>query len=143
VALVCGGTTFTLDRVADTPTSYRGVSFPTESLLGPGKIALETLCGQDFLFGHRETDTVITMPAFVPQRICPPYHFDIKRNRQGYWIARDRDGLAGGTFLTCKDAVRFALFETGGDSAHVHTDPGPEAARIDGARAHRRTRALQ
>jgi hypothetical protein len=96
-----------------------------------------------FLFGHRETDTVITMPAFVPLRICPPYHFDIKRNRQGYWIARDRDGLAGGTFLTCKDAVRFALFETGGDSAHVHTDPGPEAARIDGARAHRRTRALR
>ena len=65
------------------------------------------------------------MPAFVPQRICPPYDFDIKRNRQGYWVARDRDGLAGGTFLTCKDAVRFALFETGGDSAHVHTDPGP------------------
>jgi hypothetical protein len=108
--------------------------------LEPGKIALETLCGQDLLFGHRETDTVITMPAFVPQRICPPYHFDIKRNRQGYWIARDRDGLAGGTFLTCKDAVRFALFETGGDSAHVHTDPEPQAARIDGARAHRRTR---
>ena len=83
------------------------------------------------------------MPAFVPLRICPPYHFDIKRNRQGHWIARDRDGLAGGTFLTCKDAVRFALFETGGNSAHVHTDPEPEAARIDGARAHRRTRALQ
>jgi hypothetical protein len=110
------------------------------SLLDPGKIALETLCGQDFLFGHRETDTVITMPAFVPQRISPPYHFDIKRNRQGYWIARDR--LAGGTFLTCKDAVRFALFETGGDSAHVHTAPEPEAARIDGARARRRPRRL-
>jgi len=54
----------------------------------------------------------------------------------------DRDGLAGGTFLTCKDALRFALFETGGDSAHVHTHPEPEGAR-DGARAHRRTRALQ
>jgi hypothetical protein len=79
------------------------------------------------------------MPAFVPQRIWPPYHF----NRQGYWIARDRDGLAGGTFLTCKDAVRFALFETGDDSTHVHPDPGPEGARIDGARAHRRPRALQ
>jgi hypothetical protein len=96
-----------------------------------------------FYSGICETDTVITMPAFVPQRICPPYHFDIKRNRQGYWIARDRDGLAGGTFLTYKDAVRFALFETGGDSAQVHTDPGPGAARINGARAHRRTRALQ
>jgi hypothetical protein len=97
----------------------------------PGKIALDTLWGQDLLFGRRETDAVITMPAFVPQRVCPPYHFDIKRNRQGYWIARDRDGLAGGTFLTCKDAVRFALFETGGDSAHIHTYPEPKAARID------------
>jgi hypothetical protein len=42
--------------------------------------------------------------------------------------------------LTCKDAVRFALFETGGDSAHVHPYPEPKAARIDGPRAHRRTR---
>ena len=70
----------------------------------------------EFLFGHRETDTVITMPAFLPQRICPPYHFDIKRNRQGYWIARDRDGLAGGTFLTCKDAVRFVTYVSGPDT---------------------------
>src|SRR6202030_4198086 len=49
-----------------------------------------------------ETDAVITMPAFVPKLVCTPYHFDIKRNRQGYWIARDRGGLAGGTFLTRK-----------------------------------------
>jgi hypothetical protein len=76
------------------------------------------------------------MPAFVPQRVCPPYHFDIKRSRQGYWIARDRDGLAGGIFLTCKDAVRFAMFETGGDSARVHTYPEPNAVRIDGPRPH-------
>src|SRR5260221_13437705 len=96
-----------------------------------------------FLFGHRETDTVITMPAFVPLRICPPYHFAIKRNRQGYWIARDRDGLAGGTFLTCKDAVRFALFETGGQSTHVHTGPGDEGARNDCARVHPPSYALQ
>src|SRR5260221_2867675 len=88
-----------------------------------------------FLFGHRETDTVITMPAFVPLRICPPYHFDIKRSRQGYWIARDRDGLAGGTFLTCKDAVRFALFETAGDSAHVPILPDPKPTRAGLARA--------
>ena len=91
-----------------------------------------------FIRGH-ETDAVITMPDFVPKLVCTPYHFDIKRNRQGYWIARDRGGLAGGTFLTRKDAEHFALFETGGDSAHVHTYPEPKAARIDGARAHRRS----
>ena len=65
-----------------------------------------------FIRGH-ETDAITTMPAFVPKLVCTPYHFDIKRNRQGYWIARDRGGLAGGTFLTRKDAVHFALFEAG------------------------------
>jgi hypothetical protein len=55
----------------------------------------------------------------------------------GVCLVQQRDpiqtakGLAGGTFLTFKDAVRFALFETGGDSAHVHTHPEPEGARID------------
>jgi hypothetical protein len=43
-ALALQKTTFTLDRVADAPISYRRVSFPTESLLEPGKIALEILC---------------------------------------------------------------------------------------------------
>jgi len=69
------------------------------------------------------------MPDFVPMRICPPYHFDIKRNRRGYWIVRDHCGLSGGTFLTQKDALRFALFESGGDSARVHTYPELKAAR--------------
>jgi hypothetical protein len=77
------------------------------------------------------------MPNFSPIRSCPPYHFDIKRNRRGYWIVRDRRGLAGGTFVTCKDALRFALFEAGGDSARVHTHPERKAAR-DGASAQRR-----
>jgi hypothetical protein len=70
------------------------------------------------------------MPAFVPILVCTPYHFDIKRNRQGYWIARDRGGLAGGTFLTRKDAEHFALFETGGDNAHVHTYPEGNGRRF-------------
>ena len=69
------------------------------------------------------------MPDFVPMRICPPYHFDIKRNRRGYWIVRDRRGLVGGAFFTSKDALRFALFESGGDSARVHTYSEPKAAR--------------
>ena len=46
------------------------------------------------------------MPAFAFQHVYSPHHFDIKRNRHGYWIARDRDGLVGGTFLTRKDALR-------------------------------------
>lgn len=63
------------------------------------------------------------MPGFAPQRVFAPYHFDIKRGRRGYWTVRDRGGLTGGTFLTRKDALRFALFEAGGDSAQVHLPP--------------------
>ena len=76
------------------------------------------------------------MPNFAPTRICLPYDFDVKRNRQGLWIVRDRCGLAGGIFLTRKDAVHFALFEAGGDTTHVHTHPAAKAAR-NGKRPHR------
>ena len=76
------------------------------------------------------------MPDFVPIPISSPYHFDIKRNRRGYWIVRDRRGLVGGAFFTSEDALRFALFESGGDSAHVHTHPEPKAA--NDTSAHRR-----
>ena len=60
------------------------------------------------------------MTDFAPRGARLPHHFDIRHHPHGYWIARDRDGLIGGAFLTCKDALRFALFETGGDSAYVH-----------------------
>jgi hypothetical protein len=54
---------------------------------------------------------------------CPvrePYDFEIAPDRRGHWVARDKDGLIGGVFRTRKDAVRFALFEVGGDRARVH-----------------------
>jgi hypothetical protein len=60
------------------------------------------------------------MTDFAPLRVCSPHHFDIRHDRRGHWVARDRDGLTGGTFLTHRDAVRFALFETGGDASYVH-----------------------
>jgi hypothetical protein len=90
---------------------------------------LEILFDHSLLFGRRETNSVATMPAFAPQRVCPPYIFDIKRSRQGRWVARDRAGLTGGTFLTRKDAVHFALFEVGGDTARVHVPPEKRQAR--------------
>jgi len=60
------------------------------------------------------------MTHFAPLRVCLPHHFDIRHDRHGHWIARDRNGLTGGTFLTQRDAMRFALFETGGDASCVH-----------------------
>jgi hypothetical protein len=71
------------------------------------------------------------MSDFVPRRIDPPYHFDIEHDPHGRWTARDRDGLAGGTFLTRKDAMRFALSETGGNRGHVHVSRA--ARRLTGA----------
>ena len=60
------------------------------------------------------------MSDFVPRPVATPYEFDIAHDRTGRWTARDRGGLAGGTFLTQKAALRFALAETGGDRRHVH-----------------------
>jgi hypothetical protein len=69
------------------------------------------------------------MSDFIPRPVSLPYHFDIKHDRQGLWTARDRDGLSGGTFLTRKDALRFALSETGGNRSHVRVVP---ARRLGG-----------
>ena len=90
------------------------------------------------MLGITKQSWQIAMPDFVPIPISSPYHFDIKRNRRGYWIVRDRRGLAGGSFFTRKDALHFALFESGGDGTHVHVSPETKAARND-TRADRRS----
>jgi hypothetical protein len=64
------------------------------------------------------------MTIFAPQRVCRPHRFDIRHDGHGYWTARDRDGLTGGTFRTHRQALRFALSETGDDAAYVHDAQG-------------------
>jgi hypothetical protein len=71
------------------------------------------------------------MNDFVPRRVTSPYHFEIKHDPHGHWTARDREGLTGGTFFTRKDALRFALAETGRDRSHVHV---LRASRMAGPR---------
>ena len=63
------------------------------------------------------------MPSFTPLPISPLHHFEIAENKRGYWVAKDKEGLIGGVFRTQKDALRFALFEVGGDSACVRVLP--------------------
>lgn len=63
---------------------------------------------------------VSEMSDFVPRPVATSYDFDIEYDPRGRWTARDRGGLTGGTFLTRKAALRFALAETGGDRRHVH-----------------------
>jgi hypothetical protein len=63
------------------------------------------------------------MSSFAPLRVSTPHHFEIVQNGRGYWVAKDKEGLIGGVFRTQKDALRFALFEAGGDSACVQVLP--------------------
>ena len=65
------------------------------------------------------------MTVFAPLRIHPSRHFDIRADSGGRWLACGRDGLCGGTFRTRAAAIRFALFETGGDASHIHEGPAP------------------
>jgi hypothetical protein len=70
------------------------------------------------------------MSSFAPQPVSTPHHFEIAENRRGYWVAQDKEGLIGGVFRTQKDAIRFALFEVGGDSACVRViSPKPRRRR--------------
>lgn len=60
------------------------------------------------------------MSEYFRKCASPAHDFEIDQDDCSRWIARDRDGLTGGTFFTCKEAVRFALGEAGGDQTYVH-----------------------
>ena len=59
------------------------------------------------------------MSSFAPWAVLATHHFEVSENGRGYWVAEDKEGLIGGVFRSQKDAVRFALNETAGDSACV------------------------
>jgi len=63
------------------------------------------------------------MSTFSPVAVLTLHHFEVRENRRGYWVAKDREGLIGGVFRTQKDALRFALFEAAGDSTCVKVIP--------------------
>ena len=63
------------------------------------------------------------MWSFAPSPVSMPYHFEIAQNARCYWVAKDKEGLIGGVFSTQMDALRFALFEVGGDSSCVKLIP--------------------
>jgi hypothetical protein len=46
-------------------------------------------------------------------------HFVVAQNAHGYWVAREERGLIEGVFVNQRDAIRFALFETGNRSVSV------------------------
>lgn len=65
----------------------------------------------------------MTMSSFAPRAVFTSHHFEIAENTRGYWVAQDQEGLIGGVFRSRKDALRFALFEAAGVSAHVRVLP--------------------
>ena len=60
------------------------------------------------------------MTEFFPRRTYRLRHFDIRHDRHGHWTANDREGLVGGTFVSRQDAMRFVVFEAGGNPAYIH-----------------------
>jgi hypothetical protein len=54
--------------------------------------------------------------------------FTVARNRRGYWIARDLDGMIEGVFVDRRTAIHFALFEADGRRSAVIVIPDAEAA---------------
>jgi hypothetical protein len=70
------------------------------------------------------------MPYFdSPPRQRVLREFTIRRDQRGRWVASETHGLLGGVFLSCKEALRFALYEADGDLARVHVEPSPETFR--------------
>lgn len=54
------------------------------------------------------------LPAGCQLKLCPnETSVLIGRNGRGQWIARERNGLYGGLFISRQNAVRYALFENG------------------------------
>jgi hypothetical protein len=51
--------------------------------------------------------------------------FEVAENEHGLWILHELHGLMEGVFRTRRDAVRFALFETGNPDSVVVISGGP------------------
>jgi hypothetical protein len=62
------------------------------------------------------------LPSIVP--CSRPLQFQIGRNSHGNWVVQDDQGLCGGLFVDCNQALRFAMLENGGRPQAVTMVPG-------------------
>jgi len=58
-------------------------------------------------------------PVFPVDSRLDRVRFTVAPNAHGQWVARERRGLIEGVFLTQREAIRFALSETGHRSTGV------------------------
>ena len=56
--------------------------------------------------------------------------FEVAENGHGLWILHELHGLTEGVFRTRRDAVRFALFETGNPDSVVVISGGDAGRRF-------------
>ena len=61
----------------------------------------------------------VTVPALsVPASVARPSRvarrFTVRRNLRGLWVAREARGLVEGILFEQRDAIRFAIAESGG-----------------------------
>jgi hypothetical protein len=50
--------------------------------------------------------------------------FRIGKNSHGNWVVQDQEGLCGGLFVDCTEALKFAMFENGNRPQAVIMVPG-------------------
>jgi hypothetical protein len=89
------------------PLIKSGVSVPTGSLLEPGKIALETLCGQDFLFGIERCGRRLGTGRPATRRRCPSASVDAfgrSASRPLFQGARRQRGKGFSVVIVVSDA---------------------------------------
>lgn len=64
------------------------------------------------------------MSEFFFKPISAADYLDIGHDQCGGWVARDRDGIKGGSFFTYEGAMRFARSEAG---AYIHLSAAGES----------------
>jgi hypothetical protein len=55
--------------------------------------------------------------------------FVVAQDDLGHWIAREKQGRVGGIFRSRREAIRFALFETGNRASAVVVDTAAGSRR--------------
>ncbi|MEH2669398.1 hypothetical protein ABIF26_001678 [Bradyrhizobium elkanii] len=62
---------------------------------------------------------MMASPFWSPSRKSVARIIYVGRNRIGNWVACEERGVFGGLFVTRAQALKYALFENGGDSDSI------------------------
>ena len=106
----------------------QSISYSTRQILGAVKSRVLRVNDLSYIFENRSRRRLSLTSAhievsgrtmnvkLVEPPSCNPAASNvilIGRNRHGYWIAREKNGLFGGLFVNRAEAIKYALFENG------------------------------